>query len=187
MELMDCFKNVKFERKEAFFVAGIEGDIHYNSEAAPCPIAGMWTMWHAENLMARIPYKVGPNIYGITHSETADSIAKYTVCAEVSSQYRENYATFNQFPAIEVYDERHECVFAMQSIGIGPLMHYYMHIITPGGPYATISLDQRRYQPDSYPGYRHPDYYHIYYQNFSLYLDKAQQKYHPSKIYRQYP
>jgi len=159
MELMDSFKNVKFMEKEAFYVVGIEADIHYNDPNGTCPIAGLWGMWNEENLMDRIPDKVGANTYGITHSETADSVAKYTVCTEVKSlnnlpiglvgrrfakseyavfettleiiwtgqfwktfytkwlpesgytlndvQYRENYATFSQFPAIEVYDENH--------------------------------------------------------------------------------
>ena len=86
MELMQCFENVQFMHKEAFYVAGVEVDIHYNSNDGTAPIGGLWAMWGSEKLAELIPDKTSPGVvYGITHSETSDSKAKYFVGVEVST------------------------------------------------------------------------------------------------------
>ena len=86
MELMQCFENVRFMRKEDFYVAGLEVDIHYNSADGTAPIAGLWENWSRENLKELIPDQVSRGVvYGMTHSETADGKAKYFVGVEVSS------------------------------------------------------------------------------------------------------
>ena len=90
MELMQCFENVRFMRKDAFFVAGLEVDIHYNSDEGTAPIGGLWGMWHGENIGDKLPDKVSDKVskgvvFGITHSETDDGRAKYFVGVEVST------------------------------------------------------------------------------------------------------
>ena len=83
MELKDCFKNVRFINKEAFFVAGVEVDINYNDKDGTSEIGGLWKLWVKEKLLEMIPDKTNDTTYGITHSETADGKAKYGVYAEV--------------------------------------------------------------------------------------------------------
>jgi len=86
MELMQCFENVNFMHKEAFFVAGMEVDIHYNSDDGTAPIAGLWETWHGEKIEKSIPNQVSQGVvYGMTHSETPDNRGKYFVGVEVSS------------------------------------------------------------------------------------------------------
>jgi AraC family transcriptional regulator len=85
MELMDCFKNVRFIKKEAFFVVGVEVDINYNNKNGTSGIGGLWDLWTKEKLLEMIPDKSNESTYGITHSETVDGKAKYGVYAEVSS------------------------------------------------------------------------------------------------------
>jgi len=86
MELMQCFENVRFMQKKAFFVAGMEIDIHYNSDDGTAPIGVLWEMWKAEKTAELIPDQISPGtIYGITCNETADNTAKYLVCVEVST------------------------------------------------------------------------------------------------------
>ena len=86
MELMDCFKDVQFVYKGAFYVVGLETDIHYNTEDGTSPIGDVWAAWKAENIGEIIPDQVRPGTcYGLTHSETADNKAKYMVGVEVSS------------------------------------------------------------------------------------------------------
>ena len=86
MELMQCFENVRFMHKNAFFVAGLEVDIHYNSGDGTAPIGGLWGIWHSENIEELIPDKVSQGVvYGITHGETDDGKAKYFVGVEVST------------------------------------------------------------------------------------------------------
>jgi len=86
MELMNCFENVRFMRKGAFYVVGMEVDIHYNSEDGTAPIAGLWDMWNTKSLGQTIPDQKMPGItYGMTHSETDDNTAKYMVCVEVNT------------------------------------------------------------------------------------------------------
>ena len=87
MELMDCFKdeNVKFISKDAFFVAGLETDINYNEKDGTSPIGVVWGIWNNEKLSESIPDRTGDCTYGMTHSETTDGAAKYTVCVEVST------------------------------------------------------------------------------------------------------
>ena len=86
MELMQCFENVRFMHKEAYFVVGMEVDIHYNSDDGTTPIGGLWEAWRGGNIADIIPDQVSKGVlYGITHSETADSRAKYFVGVEVES------------------------------------------------------------------------------------------------------
>ena len=85
MELMDCFKNVRFIKKEAFFVAGVEVDIHYNDKDGTSGIGGLWEFWTKDKLLENIHEKTNDYVYGITHSETVDGKAKYGAYAEVSS------------------------------------------------------------------------------------------------------
>jgi len=86
MELMQCFENVRFIHKDAFYVAGVEVDIHYNSGDGTAPIGGLWEMWNSEDLKKLIPDQVAKGVvYGITHGETIDNKAKYFVGVEVST------------------------------------------------------------------------------------------------------
>ena len=86
MELMDCFKNVRFTHKDAFCVVGLEVDINYNSQGGTDPIEGVWKTWNAEKIWQQIPNQVSPGTtYGLTHSETIDNTAKYMVGMEVGS------------------------------------------------------------------------------------------------------
>lgn len=45
MEITKCFNNVGFVKKDAFYVAGLEVDINYNTENGIKPISGAWEMW----------------------------------------------------------------------------------------------------------------------------------------------
>lgn len=86
MELMQCFENVRFMHKDAFYVVGLEVDIHYNSDDGTAPIAGLWDIWNSENLKQTIPNQVSPGtVYGMTHSENTENTAKYFVGVEVST------------------------------------------------------------------------------------------------------
>ena len=86
MELMQCFENVRFMHKDAFYVVGLECDIHYNSDEGTAPIGGLWDAWKKMNMAQLIPNQVSlGTIYGITHSETAENTAKYMVCVEVDT------------------------------------------------------------------------------------------------------
>jgi len=84
MELT-CFKNVRFMYKEAFYVVGMEVDIHYNSDDGTAPIAGLWETWNSEKIVDLIPDQTSDVVYGMTHSETVDSKAKYLAGVEVST------------------------------------------------------------------------------------------------------
>jgi len=83
MELMNCFENVRFIKKDAYFVVGFEADINYNGESGTDPIGSVWDKLNAEG--AIIQDKSFNGTYGITHSETSDGLAKYIACAEVST------------------------------------------------------------------------------------------------------
>ena len=86
MELMQCFENVRFMHKEAFYVAGVEVDIHYNSDDGTSPIGGLWEIWGKDKIADQIPDQVLDGVvYGITHSETSDSKAKYFIGVEVKN------------------------------------------------------------------------------------------------------
>jgi len=86
MKLMNCFENVRFMRKDAYYVAGIEVDIHYNTADGTAPIGGLWDTWNAESIEKHIPNRISPGVvYGMTHSETADNKGKYLIGAEVST------------------------------------------------------------------------------------------------------
>ena len=81
MELMDCFKNVRFIKKDAYFVAGFEVELNYNIEGGTDPIAGVWDKLNA---ITTVPDACFEGAYGITHSETSDGLAKYIAGVEVS-------------------------------------------------------------------------------------------------------
>ena len=86
MEIMNCFEKVRFMHKDAFYVTGLEVDIHYNTEDGTFPIGGLWQRWNAENIEQLIPNRVSPNaVYGMTHSETADNTGKYFIGVEVDT------------------------------------------------------------------------------------------------------
>jgi len=85
MEMMECFKNVRFVHKSDFYVVGIEVDIHYNTGEGTAPIGGAWELWAKENINTTIPDRTSENVYGITHGETPDATAKYAIAAEVST------------------------------------------------------------------------------------------------------
>jgi len=87
MEIMECFKEekVKFIHRDAFFVAGLEVGIHYNSGDGTAPIGDAWGEWASGGLDENIPNRVNDSTYGMTYSETIDGTAKYMVCAEVST------------------------------------------------------------------------------------------------------
>ena len=83
MELMDCFKNVSFFKKEAYFVVGFEAELNYSIEGGTDPIGGVWDRLNADS--DKIPDKSFDGTYGITHSEISDGLAKYIACVEVST------------------------------------------------------------------------------------------------------
>jgi AraC family transcriptional regulator len=87
MEVMDCFKaeNVQLIHRAAFFVAGLEVEIHYNSGDGTDPIGGAWGEWALGKFGENIPDRVSDATYGMTHSETISGTAKYMVCVEVST------------------------------------------------------------------------------------------------------
>ena len=87
MELMDCFKDVRFISKDAFFVAGLEVDINYNNDGGTNPIDSAWDLWKRNDfeIPKLIPNIIGEAAYGMTHSENAEGTAKYNVCVEVST------------------------------------------------------------------------------------------------------
>ena len=86
MELMQCFENVRFIQKDAYYVVGLECDIHYNTSDGTAPISGLWEKWNAENHVQLIPDQVAQGVvYGITHCETVDNRGKYFVGVEVST------------------------------------------------------------------------------------------------------
>jgi len=158
MELKQTFENVNFIHKKSFYVVGMEVDIDYNDDNGTSPISNLWSMWNDKGFAEIIPNQVSKGmVYGITHSETADSKAKYFVGVEVNNpsnlptelvgrkfeasefavfdttleviwtggfwrtfyshwlqasgyalhdeQYRNTYATFCKYPAIEVYNK----------------------------------------------------------------------------------
>ena len=85
MELMDCFKNVKFIKKDAYYVVGFESEINYNVKSGTDPIGGVWDELNAEGVIDMIPDKTFDGTYGITHSETSGGIAKYIAGVEVNT------------------------------------------------------------------------------------------------------
>ena len=86
MELKQSFENVRFRHKPAFYVVGVEVDIHYNTDDGTAPIGPLWDTWNSEKIAESIPHPVTPGeVYGITHSETADNKAKYFIGMEVST------------------------------------------------------------------------------------------------------
>jgi len=82
MELMNCFENVRFVKKDAYHVVGFEGEIHASGGEA---IGVAWDKLNAQGVIDSIPDKCFNGAYGITHSETSDGMAKYIACVEVST------------------------------------------------------------------------------------------------------
>jgi len=87
MELMDCFENVQFIKKDAFYVAGLEVDINYNDKNGTDPISGIWDVWKNNDyeIPKSIPNIIGEAVYGMTHSENIEGTAKYMVGVPVST------------------------------------------------------------------------------------------------------
>lgn len=87
MELKKSFDNVRFVKKEDFFVIGIESDINYNGIGKGTGyITDLYCRWNGENLIETIPNQVNQKLcYGITHESKEDDSAKYMVCVEVST------------------------------------------------------------------------------------------------------
>lgn len=85
MELMDCFKNVKFIKKGDFFVVGFETEINYNNEGGTDPISGTWEKLRGDGVLDMVKDRCFDGTYGITHSEASDGTAKYIACTEVSN------------------------------------------------------------------------------------------------------
>jgi AraC family transcriptional regulator len=86
MELHKIFENVRYMKKDAFFVAGIETDIHYNSPDGTSSIGGLYGRWFGEKCMEHIPNQIHDNVqYGITHESTIYDTAKYMIAVEVST------------------------------------------------------------------------------------------------------
>ncbi|QHT63014.1 AraC family transcriptional regulator [Paenibacillus lycopersici] len=89
MDLHRVFENVRFVKKEAFYVVGIETDIHYNSSDGTHSIGGLYKRWNEEKLIDRIPDQVNDTLtYGMTYETSEDDTAKYCVAVEVSTLER---------------------------------------------------------------------------------------------------
>ena len=86
MDLHKVFEKVHFEKKDSFFVAGIETDIHYNDASGTHSIGNVYARWNGENLIDSIPDQVNDQLtYGMTYDNTEDSTAKYMAAVEVST------------------------------------------------------------------------------------------------------
>lgn len=86
MELRKIFERVSFVKKDAFYVIGIETDIHYNGADGTASIGGLYERWGKGRLIEKIPDQVNDKLtFGMTHEETEDNTAKYTVAVEVSN------------------------------------------------------------------------------------------------------
>lgn len=86
MDLHKVFEKVHFVKKDAFFVVGIETDIHYNSANGTESIKGLYERWYSERRFIQIPDQVNDNlVYGMTCDETENDTAKYMVAVEVST------------------------------------------------------------------------------------------------------
>lgn len=87
MELKKSFDNVRYIKKDSFFVIGIEADINYNGIGKGTGyISDLYERWNRENLIESIPNQVNKKLcYGMTHESNEDDTAKYIVCTEVST------------------------------------------------------------------------------------------------------
>lgn len=85
MELMDCFKNVRFIKKDDIFVVGFETEINYNIEGGTDSIGGVWEKLKATGVADSINDRIFDGTYGITYGETSDGMAKYIAGIEVST------------------------------------------------------------------------------------------------------
>ena len=85
-EFHKIFENVRYIKKDAFWAAGIETDINYNSPEGTSSISGLYGRWFGENCMAQIPDQVHDKVqYGITHETTIYDTAKYMIAVKVST------------------------------------------------------------------------------------------------------
>ena len=152
MELMQCFENVRFMHKKAFFVVGLEVDIHYNSDDGTAPIGGLWELWKAEKIAERIPGQISPGtVYGITCNETADNTGKYLVCVEVS--------TLNNLPVGLIGRRFESSERAIFDITL-PILHtgdFWRTFYTKWLPESGYALHDKQIK-ESYPTFdKHPD------------------------------
>lgn len=86
--IKEVFSNVRYEKKDSFFVAGLETDINYNEpdHQGTAPIGGLFDRWYGEALGERIPDQVNKGmVYGMTHESTEEDTAKYMVGVEVTT------------------------------------------------------------------------------------------------------
>jgi len=84
MDLKKMFDNVKFVKKDDFFVVGLETDIDYNRGTGN--IGTLWDQWYGEKSIEKIPDQIYDAVsYGMTHSETANNTGKYIAAVEVSA------------------------------------------------------------------------------------------------------
>ena len=85
-DLRRIFENVRFVKKDAFFVAGIETDINYYSSDGTKSIEWLWARWFADKPTEIITGQIFDDlIYGITHDESIYDTAKYMIGLEVST------------------------------------------------------------------------------------------------------
>ena len=85
-KLRKIFENVRYVKKDAFFVVGIETDINYYSPDGTKSIEWLWARWFADKPMSFVPDQIHDGVqYGITHDESIYDTAKYMIALEVST------------------------------------------------------------------------------------------------------
>ena len=154
MELMDCFKNVRFTHKDAYYVVGVEVDINYNAKGGTNPIGDAWSKWKDEELWKQIPSQVSPGVtYGLTHSETVDNTAKYMVGVEVSDH---NAIPPAQGLVVRRFDACDYAIFdtTLEILWTGEFWRTFYTNWLPGSGYAMPDNQIR----EEYPTFnKHPD------------------------------
>lgn len=142
-EFHKIFENVRFVKKDAFFVAGIETDIHYHGPDGTKSISWLYGRWHRENRFIDLPDQVNERMtYGITHEETQYDSAKYMVAVEVS--------TLENLPPGYIGRRFEECEYAVFDCTLedetsGRFWNYF---------YQTFLKEQGLSQPDAVTGPR---------------------------------
>jgi len=151
MEMFESFKTVRFVHKEAFFVAGLEADIHYNTSEGTAPIGGLWEQWNKEDCRKTIPNQVNDSEYGITHGETPNSAAKYAIAVEVS--------TLENLPVGLIGRKFPACEYAVFKTTLKEVFngwwHQYTTLWLPNSGYEAPETQFRKGWPTSseYPSY----------------------------------
>ena len=85
-EFRKIFENVRYIKKDAFFVAGLETDINYYSSDGTQSISWLYARWFREKPELLIPDQIYNGVhYGITHDESIYDTAKYMIAVEVST------------------------------------------------------------------------------------------------------